>query len=266
VGPVTGAETRWDPEQYARFAAERAQPFRDLVARMEGAEVRFAADLGCGTGELTRTLLARWPGARIWGVDHSAEMLARAAARPADPNLSFVRADLRAWQPPHPLDRVVSNAVLQWLPDHAAVLARLASWLSPGGWLGVQVPNNYAEPAYLALAELAGSSRWAGRLAGAHHPGVESPDWYLERLVELGLDADVWETIYTHRLPGPDAVVEWMEGTVLRPVLARLAPDEAAAFRAELSARVANAHPVGPCGVLFHFRRIFCVARRRGDW
>ena len=263
---MTGAETRWDPERYARFAEERSQPFRDLVARLPGGAVRFAADLGCGTGELTRTLRTRWPDARIFGVDHSAEMLARAEAGAADPELRFVRADLSEWHPPHPLDRVVSNAALQWVPDHGAVLARLASLLAPGGWLAVQVPNNYDEPAYRALAELAASGRWQARLAGARHPGVESPDWYLERLVGLGLDADVWETIYTHQLPGPDAVVEWMEGTVLRPVLARLAPDEAAAFRGELSARVAAAHPVGPCGVLFHFRRIFFVARRGRDW
>jgi trans-aconitate 2-methyltransferase len=263
---MTGAGTRWDPERYARFAGERAQPFHDLVARLPGGAVRFAADLGCGTGELTRTLRARWPGARIWGVDHSAEMLARAEAGPADPELVFVRADLRDWRPPHPLDRLVSNAVLQWVPDHGALLERLASWLAPGGWLGVQVPNNYGEPAYRALAELAASSRWEGRLAGAEQPGVESPDWYLERLAGLGLEADVWETIYTHRLPGPDAVVEWMESTVLRPVLARLAPDEATAFRSELSARVAAVHPVGSSGVLFHFRRIFFVARRSEDW
>ena len=263
---MTGAETRWDPGRYQRFAQERAQPFRDLVARLPEGPVRFAADLGCGTGELTRELRARWPGAQIFGVDHSDEMLARVAAGPADPELRFVRADLGTWQPPHPLDRLVSNAALQWVPDHGALLERLASLLAPGGWLGVQVPNNYAEPAYRALAELAASSRWAGRLAGARHPGVESPDWYLTRLVALGLDADVWETTYIHRLPGPGAVVEWMEGTVLRPVLARLAPDEAAQFRAELTARVAADHPVGPCGVLFHFRRIFFVARRGGDW
>jgi trans-aconitate 2-methyltransferase len=263
---VTGAETRWDPERYARFAAERSQPFRDLVARLPDGGVRFAADLGCGTGELTRTLRTRWPDARIWGVDHSAEMLARAEAGPADPALCFVRADLAAWQPPHPLDRVVSNAALQWVPDHGAVLARLASHLAHGGWLAVQVPNNYDAPAHRALSELAGSSRWRDRLEDAHHPGVESPDWYLEHLVGLGLDADVWETVYTHRLPGPDSVVEWMESTSLRPVLARLAPPEATAFRAELAARVAALYPVGPCGVLFHFRRIFFVARRGRDW
>ena len=256
----------WDPNQYHKFQAQRSAPFYDLLALVEVRPNLRVVDLGCGTGELTRTLRARWPDARIFGVDHSAEMLARAEAGAADPELRFVRADLCEWQPPNPLDRVVSNAALQWVSDHGAVLARLASLLAPGGWLAVQVPNNYDEPAYRALAELAASSRWQARLAGARHPGVESPDWYLTRLVGLGLDADVWETIYTHQLPGPDAVVEWMEGTVLRPVLARLAPDEAAAFRGELSARVAAAHPTGPCGVLFHFRRIFFVARRGQDW
>jgi trans-aconitate 2-methyltransferase len=160
----------------------------------------------------------------------------------------------------------VSNAALQWVPDHGPLLERLASLLAPGGWLGAQVPNNYEAPAYRAMTELAAEGRWAGRLAGARRPGVESPDWYLARLTALGLDADVWETIYTHRLPTPAAIVDWMEGTVLRPLLSQLAPDAAAEFRAELTARVAAAHPAGPGGVLFHFRRIFFVARRGGDW
>src|SRR5208283_2886433 len=39
---------------------------------------------------------------------------------------SFVRSDLREWRPGRPLDLVVSNAVLHWLPDHALVLEQLA--------------------------------------------------------------------------------------------------------------------------------------------
>src|SRR5262245_40263175 len=91
-GMSNAASQRWDPAQYERFRGERARPFFDLVGRMPDGPVRRVADLGCGTGELTRTLLERWPRAEVVGVDHSQEMLARAEAGPADPRLRFVHA------------------------------------------------------------------------------------------------------------------------------------------------------------------------------
>ena len=48
----------WDPAQYEKFAAERAQPFWDLAALLEDRPIRRAVDLGCGTGELTAALAA----------------------------------------------------------------------------------------------------------------------------------------------------------------------------------------------------------------
>lgn len=103
----------WDAGQYERFKRERAQPYHDLVARIPDGPVRFAADLGCGPAEQTLTLLERWPQAHVWGVDSSAEMLERARALPASPRLEFVEADLAAWEPPEPLDRIVANAAFQ---------------------------------------------------------------------------------------------------------------------------------------------------------
>jgi trans-aconitate 2-methyltransferase len=256
-----GANAGWDPEQYNRFERERAQPFFDLLARVPDGQVREVADLGCGTGELTRTLAARWPGARIQGVDSSAAMLAEAARREGTPNLRFVHADLRAFEPGQPLDRLISNAALQWVPDHAALLERLVSLLAPGGVLAVQMPNNREGAAYRGLIELLGEARWRGlRAALDAQPGAEAPAWYAERLLDLGLSVDLWETVYHHRLGGPRDVVEWVKGTVLRPVVAA-AGAEADAFLAAYTARVAAACPVGPHGTWFPFRRLFFIAR-----
>ena len=44
------AAVDWDPEQYERFAAERAQPFWDLVDLIHRGAIDRAVDLGCGTG------------------------------------------------------------------------------------------------------------------------------------------------------------------------------------------------------------------------
>ncbi len=258
--PEPRSSNVWDPEQYERFKRERAQPFLDLLARIPDGPVRYAADLGCGTGELTRLLLAKWPGARVWGVDSSAEMLRRACDGEPDDRLTFVEADLGRWRAPQPLDRIVSNAALQWLPNHAALLAQLAAQLAPGGVLAVQVPNNGTEAAYRVLADLTAQPRWAARLrrSGAR-PAVELPESYIMHLRGLGLAAEVWETSYYHQLPDPLAIVEWLKGTSLRPVLSALAPEEASEFLSSLRSGIAKVYEAGPFGVVFPFRRLFLV-------
>jgi trans-aconitate 2-methyltransferase len=260
-GPPS-ASPRWDPAQYAQFRRERAQPFYDLLARIPDCDARAVADLGCGSGELTRELHARWPKAEVWGVDQSAEMLACATSLPARARLSFVRSELRAWQPERPLDLIISNAALHWVPDHAQLLGHLVRLLAPGGVLGVQIPNNREEASHRILEELSAAEPWASRLRGVQGPQpIASAAWYLERLSHLGLEAQAWETIYYHRLPAPSAIVDWLKGTALRPALAVLPEADARDFESALRERIAHAYAQGPHGVIFPFRRLFFVAR-----
>jgi trans-aconitate 2-methyltransferase len=251
----------WDAAQYARFRSERARPFDDLVTRIDRESVRTIADIGCGDGALTRSLLDRWPDAEIWGIDSSKEMLARA---PQATGLHFVHADLRQWRPPVPLDLLISNAVLHWVADHAGVLRAFSEWLAPGGTLAIQMPNNRAETAYRMAGALADEPAWRERLRGvAWDVLVETPRFYVEQLAALGFQIDLWETIYYHRLARASEIVEWIKGTALRPILTALGDVEGARFLAELSARVAPEYPEGPQGVLFPFRRLFFIAALR---
>jgi trans-aconitate 2-methyltransferase len=253
---------RWDPAQYAQFRRERARPFHDLLARVPDGPVGAIADLGCGSGELTWELHERWPEARVWGIDESAEMLARASALPHRAQLAFVRSDLREWRPERPLDLIVSNAVLHWVPDHGRVLAQLVGLLVPGGVLAVQIPNNQGEASHRILAELSAEEPWARQLRNARRPApLPAAAWYAEQLLGLGLEAEVWETIYYHELPSAPAIVEWMKGTALRPILTVLPAEGACTFEAALKGRIATAYPEGPHGVIFPFRRLFFVAR-----
>jgi trans-aconitate 2-methyltransferase len=57
-------------------------------------------------------------------------------------------------------------------------------------------------------------------------------------------------------------VLEWYKGSGLRPVLAALEPDQAAAFLAEYGARLRQAYPRRPYGTVLPFRRVFVVARK----
>src|SRR5215475_185527 len=254
----------WDPDQYERFKRERAQPFHDLVLRIPELPVRIAADLGCGTGELTAGLLRRWPEAQFVGVDSSPEMLAKAAAHAVPGKLEFAEGDLRTWLPPRPLDLIVSNAALHWVADHAALLARLSGLLARGGCLAVQMPNNREEPAYRLAVELAAEHPWCDLLrSNPFSPEIQSAPWYVERLAENDLDADVWETIYYQGLADSDAIVEWMKGTLLRPVLDAFSAVDASRYLEQLAAKVRSVYPTRSFGVLFPFKRLFFVARRR---
>ena len=253
----------WDVAQYERFAAERERPFHDLMARVPERDVRLAADLGCGTGKLTRTLLERWPQATIYGVDRSAEMLRSAVKSGAHPRLTFVEHDLAGWQPPRPLGCIVSNAALHWVSDHARLIPGLVSRLAADGVLAVQMPNNRDEMPHRALAELVADPQWRERLpSDALAPGAEPATWYVETLRGLGLAVDCWETIYYHELPSPEAVVEWLKGTTLRPILAVLGRAEATAFLQALARRLAGQFRSIEGGVVFPFRRLFFVAER----
>lgn len=258
---------KWDPARYVQFGDYRDRPFFDLTARVHAEAPRRVVDLGCGPGNLTATLAARWPGAAVEGLDSSAEMLAQSGqAAEATENLSFRLADIAAWTPAPDTDVVVTNAALQWVPGHRELLPRWLEALRPGAWFALQVPGNFNAPSHSLMRSLADSDEWAGRLAGVlrHDDAVAEPAGYLELILDAGCDADAWETTYVQLLPGADAVLQWVRGTGLRPVLAALSAEDAARFEAEYSRLLNEAYPPGGHGTVFPFRRIFAVARKRG--
>lgn len=61
----------WDAAQYLKFAGQRTRPALDLAARIPLAEPADVLDVGCGPGNSTEVLAARYPRARILGIDSS---------------------------------------------------------------------------------------------------------------------------------------------------------------------------------------------------
>jgi trans-aconitate 2-methyltransferase len=251
----------WDPGKYLDYADLRARPFHDLVSRIGASAPRRVADLGCGPGNLTVTLRDRWPSAVLECSDSSPEMVAAARARGLDAAL----LDVRDWTPSPDTDVVVSNAVLQWVPDHAALLRRWAASLPAGAFLAVQVPGNFNAPSHVLTRELAASPAWAARLADVvlrEDDAVSTPLEYANLLADAGCAVDAWETTYVQPLTGPSPVLEWITGTALRPIRAALPDAEWERFRASLGPMLDAAYPPRDDGVTwFEFRRVFFVAR-----
>ena len=256
----------WDPKTYLRFADERARPYVELVDRIPLEAPARVVDLGCGPGTTTAELLDRWPTANVVGLDRSPAMIAAARSR-ASERLTFVEADLATWEPaPDSLDVIIANAVLHWVPDHAAHFKGWLAALRPGGSLAFQVPANFDAPSHQILYRLAGSSPWRDRLAnlvGTAHSLPAAAYW--RALHALGATLDLWETTYYQVLTGPDPVLAWMEGSALRPFLQGLPPAERPVFTRAYAEELRQAYPPEPGGeTLFAFRRVFVVATRPG--
>jgi trans-aconitate 2-methyltransferase len=257
---TTAGGCMWDPGQYLKYADERGRPFADLISRVAAERPGYVVDLGCGPGNLTATLIDRWPTAYVEGVDSSAEMIEKATAVGVPGRLDFHIGDLRQWEPHRSVDVLVSNATLQWVPDHIRLLPKLVRLLAPDGWLAFQVPGNFGEPSHQILRDLAGDARWG--LGDIAFPTSHQPVEYVAALAAAGCRVDVWETTYLHILSGTDPVFEWISGTGARPVLAALGPGARAEFSAVFKARLRGAYPPRDYGTVLPFRRIFAVARK----
>ena len=253
----------WSPEQYLAFEDERTRAVRDLVQAIPATDAPRAVDLGCGPGNSTEVLAARFPRAEITGVDSSPDMIA--AARRRLPHLHFALAGIETWDDAAPFRVILANAVLQWVPDHATLLPRLAGKLAPGGSLAVQMPDNLDQPSHRLMREVAAEEPWAAKLADAAAARTPLPaaGWYYALLRPLCARVDIWRTTYHHPLAGAAAVVEWVKGSGLRPFLAPLDPNERPAFLARYQEAVERAYPPLPDGtVLLPFPRLFIVATR----
>ncbi|MEL7346838.1 MAG: methyltransferase domain-containing protein [Pseudomonadota bacterium] len=211
----------WSAARYARdarFVADLATPVLDLLGPVQGLEV---LDLGCGDGPMTAALAAR--GARVTGVDASADMVAATQAR----GLTAQQADGQALPFEGAFDAVFSNAAIHWMPDQDAVIAGIARALRPGGVLVAEQggQGNVAAIRTALIAALAEEGIdttldevWAFPSAPAQRARLERHGFTVE---------------HCDLIPRPTRVDAGMEawlGTLAAPVLARVAPDRREAF------------------------------------
>ena len=250
----------WQPDQYARFKAEREQPFYDLLDLVEPIPSGRVVDLGCGTGVLTRVLHERMQAAETVGLDRSQAMLDKSAQHVGG-GVRFERGDIAEFSASK-LDVVFANASLQWVDDHASLFPRLAATLGQGGQLAVQMPANEDHASHAVAREVAREPRHAAALGGfVYRHSIQSPEWYAEQLARLGfVEQQVRLQVYLHRLPGPEDVVEWVKGSLLTGYRDRLSAADYEAFLADYRSRLlsvlADERPF-----LYPFKRILLRGR-----
>ena len=276
----------WDPGQYHKFSDHRRRPAVELLARVPPADdPGLVVDLGCGSGEITRLLAARWPGAAVQGIDNSADMLMRARAGDAaesgpgsgsgdtgsrQADIEWIEADIAAWSPPSPPSLLYANASLQWVDGHEALFPRLFGTLAPGGALAVQMPLSRTARSHILMHEVLASGGPGGTPLGPEslkrevaRKWVLDPDTYFDLLGPQAARLDIWSTEYLQVLEGDDPVLEWVSGTGLRPILNGLAGEDRARFLDRYRDALRDTYPRRADGTtLYPFPRLFIVAVR----
>jgi trans-aconitate 2-methyltransferase len=249
----------WDPDQYRKFKEARFVPFEDLFSLIKIREGLSVVDLGCGTGELTRRLADRLPGATVLGIDSSFTMLAK-AEQLSSANLHFTPGSIETvagqW------DLVFSHAAIHWVEDHPKLIPRLFSLVRPGGQLAVQLPSNHNHPAHMAIIETAREEPFTNALKGWYRiaPVLEI-DAYAELLHQSGgSEITVIEKVYPVIMPDSDAVAEWTSGTTLVPYFERLPRELHELFLDRYREKLHGLWPT--VSVYYTFRRILFVANR----
>ncbi|WP_400771546.1 trans-aconitate 2-methyltransferase [Methylosinus sporium] len=254
----------WDIALYRKYERERTRAAGDLLARIPEFEPTTVFDLGCGPANSTELLAARFPRATLVGLDTSDEML-EVARRRGIASAQFQKQDIAAWRPAEPADLVFSNAALQFVPDHDEAIVRLLSVLRPGGWLAVQMPNTTQEMSHALMRMIAADGPWAERLVpiAKTRPVISPPEEYYRRLAAHASVFETWQTTYVHPLDGAKGVVEWFEGSALRPFLDPLNKIERSLFLSRYESELAAAYPLQPDGkVLLRYPRLFFVAQK----
>jgi trans-aconitate 2-methyltransferase len=258
----------WEPEQYAKFEAERSKPFYDLMAGVRpltpGARI---VDLGCGSGELTAVLHQKSKAAETLGVELSPAMLEKTVSLTTDPanrGLHFQAGNLSTFTDSTGFDLVFANASVQWAADHPRLLEQFWGLLRPRGQLAIQVPANQDYPTHLLADEMLNEPKWQSKMPSAEETahGVLKPETYSTTLFRLGYrNPRVRLEVYAHVLESREAVVEWVKGTLLTYMRSRLSDSDYADFLKEYRERLFKVLP-DDRPYLYPFKRILFWADR----
>ncbi len=141
-------------------------------------------------------------------------MLVQAAQ--ALPDCEFIDADIARWRPAQPPDVIYANASLQWLTDHETLFPHLVNQLADNGTLAVQMPDNWQEPSHTLMRQVASEMGLPDR---GRQPLLPPAAWYdllSRRVAKLISGAPpIFIPLLHHQ-----AIVDWLQGTGLRPYLA----------------------------------------------
>jgi len=265
----------WNPSVYLGFADARLRPALELLGRVTNDETKTSTvvDLGCGPGNVSPFLRARYPNATLWCVDTSDSMLERAKADHAkDPQFKsapvhYINADFESFKLDKKVDVIYSNAAFHWVSFdiHKRLIPALLKHLAPGGTLAFQMPDTRQQASHILMREAGRQAGLDDKMSKVRWVTTEAdPEAYYDLLSPLCSHLDMWSTRYCQVLDGENPVYEFTRGSGFGPYLAAVGgPDSADGQKlvAKYKELLLKAYPKHNGKTLFNFNRFFLVAQ-----
>jgi SAM-dependent methyltransferase len=256
---ISNSETTWLPTWDASYAANTGHHRRYDAAFLAVTPIRPGdrlLDLGCGSGDFTRIVADRVPDGHVVGLDPQPALLAQARAC-AGPNQSFVEGPVQHLDRLLPddgaFDGVISRAAMQWVPmaDHPGYLAQVHRLLSPGGWFRLEMggAGNIVRmaPRLAAISQSYGGPDvpWSFPDAGTYLELLEAAGFVFDadpaavpgRAVDQP-GRDFVRTTAQRRPFDRDSLLGWLRSQCYQGFELTMPPENHAAFRAEVEARL----------------------------
>lgn len=253
----------WNSTQYLKFSTERTLPAIDLAKRIHTTKPNFILDVGCGPGNSSKVLKDAFPNAQITGIDYSKDMINTAQTTYSDIHFEQWDANAFADTCKQSFDIIFSNACLQWIPDHLTTIKKLSKLLNPDGIMAVQIPCNFNEPIHLLMEETVSTKKWAKHIPARRIFHVYDLSTYYNCISSLSDNIEIWTTTYHHIMPSHEAILEWYEGTGLRPYLSQLDTYKQEEFKQDILHEIKQKYPFENDGkILFPFPRLFFTFRK----
>lgn len=245
-------KTKWNPTQYEKFKAQRSKPFYDLLGLIENRPFELAIDLGCGTGELTSELFHKIKPRKMIGIDSSPEMLSK-SFQFQKKDLSFELADIENYDIPDGVDLLVSNAALQWVPNHEELIPKLLEAINLEGQVAIQVPSNFDHPSHRIAANVA-KDLFPEIFKEDVQRSVLSLDRYAELLYKHGFKRQIARCeVYPHPMASSLDVIEWTKGTLLTRYQSKLTTEQFDLFVSKYGAELVRV--IGSGEYFYAFKR-----------
>lgn len=250
----------WNPENYLQFKNERTQPSIDLVNRINLCGPKTIIDIGCGPGNSTDILKAKWPQARIKGIDNSPAMIQK--AKEIYPGQEWEIKDVKEINTKERYDLVFSNAVIQWIPDHEFIIDKLVNLTESNGVLAIQMPLYHEMPISSIIDNTYKVFFPHSSFNISEILTFNSSTFYFDLLCKRSQSLEMWETSYFHIMDSEDQIYEMIKTTGLKPYLESIESDiDKECFIKHVKSGILETYKTESSGnVIFPFKRMFAVA------
>jgi trans-aconitate 2-methyltransferase len=243
-------ERSWDGDEYHRISAPMEAMALPVVERLELRGDETVLDAGCGSGRVTRHVVAAVPNGRVVAVDADADMVRAAAVTLAETGAVVRQVDLLELDLPalrvgvDAVDAVFSTATFHWIRDHDRLFARMFAALVPGGRFEAQCGGgSNIERVHAVARDVARQEHYADDLYDVEGiTNFYSPEETAARLRNAGF-ADV--RCWLQDVPvTPEDPIAYLRTIILGQHVERLGDDLGAAFVHEVAEGLGFPGPV----------------------